>query len=352
MVLLFTVFVAGCGGDDKKESAPDAALGAAGAVGSLADASGGTGGSIAGGGAGGGLPGAGGAGGTAAGAADASGGGGGAQVVTWDAALAEDGAAAPDAGGDAPRAPDSATPDAPPAASDAGAPLDSALADASPPADGGGGSMCVQAGSSCKTGACCAGTTCVEFPDGDFCSANCAVGMDCVSGCCAPLKSGGAVCAPSSFCATCKKAGEENCQSNADCCAGALCISELSGGVVTRRVCKDKCTANNGCVSGCCAPIIDSTDRVCSAQNFCGGTAVPPTSGGRASGTYAVTVSREESDIYRVQGERTWIKTRFCFEFVYFDRATLVWGGKFAVGNKITFSSGRSCDVEDVLVGQ
>jgi hypothetical protein len=65
-----------------------------------------------------------------------------------------------------------------------------------------------------------------------------------------------------------------------------------------------------------------------------------------------VTVSRESQDLYKVQFEKTWIKTQYCYEYVYYDRATLIWNGKFASGNRLVFSSNRACDVVDVLSGQ
>ncbi len=215
--------------------------------------------------------------------------------------------------------------------------------------------VCVQAGGSCAgaSGSCCSGHTCVAFPElgGDFCTANCTTGDGCTGGCCVPLQNGaGSVCAPAPRCATCKKAGEENCQSDADCCAGAACISESnSQGQVTRVSCKAYCAANANCYSGCCAAVNNQTYRVCAAANFCPTPAPPPVSGGTAAGTYAVTVSRESQDLYKVQFKTMWIKTQFCYEYVYYDKAILVWNGKYASGNRITFSSGQYCDVVDIL---
>lgn len=70
-------------------------------------------------------------------------------------------------------------------------------------------------------------------------------------------------------------------------------------------------------------------------------------------GTYRVTVSRDSADLYKtVVGAKVYIKTQFCFQFVFFDDATLVWGGKFSLDNKITFSTKQACEVVDVLTGQ
>ena len=213
---------------------------------------------------------------------------------------------------------------------------------------------CGQGGTACgaTAAACCAGNACVNFPElsGSFCTAVCVSGDGCISGCCVPLQSGGSVCAPASRCASCKKAGETGCQSDQDCCTGSACITETSGGVATGNVCKDYCTANSSCYSGCCAAVGGQTYYVCSAVQFCPMTVSPPSST-FSSGTYPVTVSRESADLYKVQGKAVWIKTQFCYQFVYYDSATLVWGGAYAINNQIVFSLGQTCKVVDVLVG-
>jgi hypothetical protein len=350
--LMVMMVALGCGGDDNPS--PDA-QGTGGAV-PLADAAGGGGGA---GGTGGGAD---------AGGMDVSGIAGGTGGLPGPdaggvdvAALVAD--AARDVATDGPNLGDTsaATPDGPALQPDLASGSASPADASGTPVDGATSAdalaVCRQAGDSCAGAAasCCSGTTCVNFPElgGAFCSANCTTGGDCVSGCCAPLTSGsGSVCAPAARCAGCKKAGEENCQGDDDCCNGSSCIAELnSQGQVTRTVCKDYCTANANCYSGCCAPVQNQTYRVCSAPNFCP-TPAPPPSSSYPPGTYNVTVSRESQDLYRVQLQKTWIKTRFCYEYVYYDTATLLWGGKFATGNRITFSSGRSCEVEDVLTGQ
>jgi hypothetical protein len=213
---------------------------------------------------------------------------------------------------------------------------------------------CGLAGAACGATAatCCAGNTCVNFPElgGSFCTAACVSGDGCVSGCCVPLQSGGLVCAPASDCASCKKGGETGCQSDQDCCTGSACITETSGGVATGTVCKDYCTANANCYSGCCAVVSGATYYVCSAVQFCPAGVVPPSST-YLPGTYPVTVSREDTDLYKVQGQTVWIKTQSCFQFVYYDSATLVWGGAYSINNQIKFSSGQTCAVVDVLMG-
>lgn len=89
----------------------------------------------------------------------------------------------------------------------------------------------------------------------------------------------------------------------------------------------------------------DGSDAQSMPDGGGGGTSLSP-------GTYAVNVTRDAQDLYAVTGQSMWIKTQFCFEFVFYDAATLVWNGKFFVSNKITFSSGKSCDVVDVFVGE
>jgi hypothetical protein len=93
-----------------------------------------------------------------------------------------------------------------------------------------------------------------------------------------------------------------------------------------------------------------ATYYVCSAVQFCPTGVVPPSST-YLPGTYPVTVTREDADLYKVQGKTVWIKTQFCYQYVYYDSATLVWGGAYATNNRITFSSGQWCNVANVLVG-
>jgi hypothetical protein len=51
-------------------------------------------------------------------------------------------------------------------------------------------------------------------------------------------------------------------------------------------------------------------------------------------GTYAVTVTRKGSNVYRVDVTSTYIVTRYCYHYGYSDKATLRWTstGTFGVG--------------------
>jgi hypothetical protein len=300
----------------------------------------------------------GGGGATGGGGGIASGGSSGAGGVGGSGLSSLSDAAAADANGGTLATPDGnpISPDGPASVvRDAAIPSDTAVAPPDAVAGADAQVTCGQAGIACgaTAAACCAGTTCVTFPSlgGDFCTANCVSGDGCQSGCCVSLTTGRFVCAPSGNCATCKKAGETGCATDSDCCAGSACITELSGGVATGTVCKDYCVANAGCYSGCCASVLGATYSVCSATNFCASPAPAPVSS-QPAGTFSVTVSRESADLYKVQGKSVWIQTQFCYQYVYYDNATLVWNGKYGANNLITFSSGQTCTVVDILVGQ
>ncbi len=38
---------------------------------------------------------------------------------------------------------------------------------------------------------------------------------------------------------------------------------------------------------------------------------------------YKVTVTRKSDDLYQVQGQKIFVKTRYCYEYVYGDEAIL-----------------------------
>ena len=71
-----------------------------------------------------------------------------------------------------------------------------------------------------------------------------------------------------------------------------------------------------------------------------------------ASDVYKVTVTRKGQDLYEVQGGQVYIKTRYCYEYVYGDESILRIDSPagYSVG-KLIFNSGTSCDVEKVLSG-
>lgn len=129
------------------------------------------------------------------------------------------------------------------------------------------------------------------------------------------------------------------------CCPGASCVNFPSLG---GSFCAADCTKGTDCQSGCCAPV-QQGGSVCAPPANCGGGG----GGGTvAPGTYNVTVSRAGQDLYQTTDKKFIIKTQFCFEFATYDSAVLVWGGKYAAGNRITFSSRQGCDVVDILTVQ
>jgi hypothetical protein len=179
----------------------------------------------------------GGGGGTASGGSSGAGGAGGEGLSGLsDAAVADANGgtlAAPDANPISPDGPASVV-------HDAGIPLDTAAAPLDAVAGADALATCGQAGTACAATAagCCAGNACVNFPElgGSFCTAACVSGDGCKSGCCVPLKSGGSACAPASYCATCKKAGEEGCQFDRkpfmDGCSASPTARGIDGGQV------------------------------------------------------------------------------------------------------------------------
>jgi len=62
--------------------------------------------------------------------------------------------------------------------------------------------------------------------------------------------------------------------------------------------------------------------------------------------TYGVTVSREDSNIYQVATEEIYIHTNYCYEFGYYEDATLdMWG----LTGELTFeNSNQTCSVSGV----
>jgi hypothetical protein len=55
-------------------------------------------------------------------------------------------------------------------------------------------------------------------------------------------------------------------------------------------------------------------------------------------GTYAVTVTRKGSNVYRVDLTSTYIVTRYCYHYGYSDKATLHWTAIGTIGSgKIDF---------------
>jgi hypothetical protein len=107
---------------------------------------------------------------------------------------------------------------------------------------------------------------------GAICAIACTSDSECKSGCCAPLKSGGSVCAPSSQCQTTCTGGDlDSCSKNSDCCGYAsghnYCVN--TGGALG-AICAISCTSGSQCSSGCCAPLTGG-GAVCAPSSACGG---------------------------------------------------------------------------------
>lgn len=126
------------------------------------------------------------------------------------------------------------------------------------------------AGQKCSDSSpCCNGFTCVfdanDPAQGSICASNCLNGTQCNSGCCTVLIQGtSAVCAPPKYCAgSCQTAGQP-CASAA-CCPNSVCVNSTVTGVS----CAARCTSGTQCVSGCCAPLSNTGELVCSPPSFC-----------------------------------------------------------------------------------
>jgi hypothetical protein len=67
--------------------------------------------------------------------------------------------------------------------------------------------------------------------------------------------------------------------------------------------------------------------------------------------TYRVTVTRKDHDLYRIDLTKLYVKTKYCYEYVYSEEALLTYerGG---LENKLIFDKRpltASCDVDKVL---
>jgi hypothetical protein len=75
-------------------------------------------------------------------------------------------------------------------------------------------------------------------------------------------------------------------------------------------------------------------------------------SGALASDYYKVEVTRKSQDFYEVQGQRIYIKTRYCYEYVYSSEAILKVDSEtgYTIGEIIFVGEGGSkCDIERIL---
>ena len=70
-----------------------------------------------------------------------------------------------------------------------------------------------------------------------------------------------------------------------------------------------------------------------------------------ARDSYRVTVTRKEANMYRVDGTKTYIQTKYCYEYVYSESAILNYA-RGGINNKLIFDKRpmvTSCDVEKLL---
>lgn len=71
-----------------------------------------------------------------------------------------------------------------------------------------------------------------------------------------------------------------------------------------------------------------------------------------ASDIYKVEVTRKSQDLYEVVGQNIYIKTRYCYEYVYFEEVILELENMrgYNIGELIFINSGgNKCDVEKLL---
>lgn len=131
-------------------------------------------------------------------------------------------------------------------------------------------------GSCTSNGDCCGFSThanyCVNTGGslGAICAIACTSDSECSSGCCAPLKSGGSVCAPATQCQVACAGDLGSCTKNGDCCGYSsghnYCVN--TGGSLG-AICAISCTSNSQCSSGCCATLT-SGGAVCAPASACG----------------------------------------------------------------------------------
>ncbi len=70
----------------------------------------------------------------------------------------------------------------------------------------------------------------------------------------------------------------------------------------------------------------------------------------QASDLYEVQVTRKSQDLYEVLYKGMYIKTRFCYKYVYFDDAILKIDSRYGYTiGEIIFEDGSKCDVEKIL---
>jgi len=65
-----------------------------------------------------------------------------------------------------------------------------------------------------------------------------------------------------------------------------------------------------------------------------------------AASNYEISVTRKDSNLYKVDGKDIYIQTRYCYEYVYYENSYLRMNG-FS-GEIIFLDSGDKCDVKAV----
>lgn len=65
------------------------------------------------------------------------------------------------------------------------------------------------------------------------------------------------------------------------------------------------------------------------------------------AGTYEISVTRKDSNLYKVDGKSIIIKTKYCYEYVYSSEAILRTSGRS--GKLIFLEEDATCDVEAVF---
>ena len=71
-----------------------------------------------------------------------------------------------------------------------------------------------------------------------------------------------------------------------------------------------------------------------------------------ASEYYKVQVTRKDQDLYKIDYQNIYIKTRYCYEYVYYSDAILKIDSNYGynIGEIIFVGNGNSkCDIEKIL---
>jgi len=123
------------------------------------------------------------------------------------------------------------------------------------------------------------------------------------------------------------------------CCSDSTCVL-YSNGV---QGCAFNCTSGSECASGCCAPLSNSTTKVCSQAALCtGGTTTQPETGT----VIAVDLNDQHMLIQTASGQKLFSSFLDCFVFAG-TTVTFAQPTASCVSNTLTYSTGTcsvSCD--------